>query len=410
MGLLIIGLILGMFVLDLVISIKNYNYRNKPLPKNVETIYDKEKYQKWLGYTMENMRFGLIQKTFFIFFMIALLVFGVFGLLQDLTSTIFSHPLLQTLSFLGIYLGVNIVISIPFNYYETFFIEEKYGFNKKTKKIFVLDIFKGFFVTVVLLGGITALFNLIYLEFANNMWLFALLAWLVMSLVVIIMFVLYTKVFVKIFNKLTPLEEGDLKSRIEDLAKKAGFSINAISVMDASKRSTKLNAFFSGLGKTREVVLYDTLMEKMSDDEILAVLAHELGHAMHKDAPKMIVQRLITFGLYALVLGWVMQTPIIATSFGLEGIHLGFGLIIFSAFLAPINFIISIPLNFLSRKAEYAADAFSAKYVDKKHMKSALITLVTENYANLNPHPIFVMLKYSHPPIHLRLEAIEGNS
>lgn len=404
---LIVGLILLMFLLDLVVSLLNYNYRNKPIPDNVKDIYDKEQYEKWLNYTMDNMRFGLIKKVFDTLLIVGLLIFGFFGVLEGWTNSWFISPTLQTLSFLGVILIGLSIINIPFSYYTTFVIEEKFGFNKTKKKTFFFDIVKNLLLMTVLIGALIALLSFLYLQFADQLWLFVLFAWFALSIIIVLLFVLNVKVFVKLFNKLSPLPEGELRTRIEALATQVGFQVKAISIMDASKRSTKLNAFFSGLGKTREVVLFDTLIEKMSEDEILSVLAHELGHAMHKDAPRMIVERIVIFGLYAAIIGLIMQSATLATAFGLSGIHFGFGLILFSILIEPIDFVLGIPLSYLSRKAEYAADAFSAKYVDKKHMMSALRILVTENYANLNPHPIYILLHYSHPAIADRLGAIE---
>ncbi|MBU1141320.1 MAG: M48 family metallopeptidase [Firmicutes bacterium] len=404
---LIVGLILFMFILDLIVSILNYSYRTKPIPENVNNIYDEEQYSKWLSYTMENMRFGLIKKTFNTLLMLGLLVFGFFGSLEGWTSSWFSSPTLQTLSFLGVILLGTTLIGIPFNYYATFVIEEKYGFNKTKKKTFYVDLVKNILLMTALLGGLIALISFLYLQFIDSLWLFVITAWAALTIIIILMFILNTKVFVRLFNKLTPLPEGELRNRIEALAQKVGFQVKAISIMDASKRSTKLNAFFSGLGKTREVVLFDTLIEKLSEDEILSVLAHELGHAMHKDAPKMIIERAVIFGLYALILGLIMQSPALATAFSLSDIHLGFGLILFGILIEPIDFVLGIPLNYLSRKAEYAADAFSTQYVDKIHVMNALRILVKENYSNLNPHPLFILLHYSHPAASDRLKAIE---
>lgn len=404
---LVVGLIMLMFTLDVIVSLLNYNYRNKPIPENVKDIYDKEQYQKWLNYTMDQMRFGLIKKVFDTLLMVGLLVFGFFGTLEGWTNGWFASPTLRTLSFLGIILVGLSLINMPFSYYSTFVIEEKYGFNKTKKKTFFFDFVKNLILMTVLVGAVIALFSFLYLQFSDSIWLFVLFAWIALSMIIVLMFILNVKVFVKLFNKLSPLPEGELRTRIEAMAKEVGFEVKAISSMDASKRSTKLNAFFSGLGKTREVVLFDTLIEKLSDDEILSVLAHELGHAMHKDAPRMILERIIIFGLYAAIIGFIMQSLTLATAFGLSGIHLGFGLILFTILIEPIDFILGIPLNYLSRKAEYAADAFSTKYVDKKHMMSALRILVTENYANLNPHPIYILLHYSHPAIPDRLGALE---
>jgi len=185
-----------------------------------------------------------------------------------------------------------------------------------------------------------------------------------------------------------------------------GFKVSAISVMDASRRSTKLNAFFSGLGRTREVVLYDTLVEKMSEDEIVSVLAHELGHAVHKDVPKILLQQILMIGAYLALFGLVAGNNALAQAFGLSGAHFGFSLLLFSILISPLDLLLDIPLNFLSRKAEYAADAFSADLVDKGAIQGALRILAQENLANLNPHPLYVLLHYSHPPLSARLAAI----
>jgi STE24 endopeptidase len=407
---IVIGLVALMYIIDLVIALVNYNHRNQPIPEIAKDIYDQEKYQKWLSYFMETHRFQVIVKTLSTVFLLVLLGFGFFGFLEKLTVSWFSHPILQTLAFLGVFFLINMLISLPFDYYATFVIEEKYGFNKTTRKTFFVDLLKSLLLAAVLGGGLVALLNAIYLEFANNLWFFVLYAWLILTIVMIILFVLNTKVFVKIFNKLTPLPEGELREKIHSLAEKVGFNVKAISVMDASKRSTKLNAFFSGLGKTREVVLYDTLVEKLDDEEILSVLAHELGHAVHKDIPRMLALQIAMFGLYAVVIGFILQSDALAQAFGLSGVHLGFGLLLFSILMAPLDLLISLPVNAISRKAEYAADAFAAKYAGKVSTMKALKLLAQENLANLTPHPVYVKVHYNHPTIPQRLEAIQQKS
>lgn len=405
-GYLVIGLTALLYCIDLVISLMNYAHRKQPIPLNVRDIYDQEKYTKWLNYSMETLRHGVIEKTFMTAVLLGALGLGAFGWLETLTNGWFDHPILQTLSFLGVLALFSLLIGLPFDYYATFVIEEKYGFNTTTHKTFFLDMLKSLLLAVVLGGGLVALLNGLYLVFIDQLWLFILSAWALLSVVLVVIFVLNTKVFVKIFNKLTPLAEGPLKEQIEALAGKVGFNVTAISVMDASKRTTKLNAFFSGLGKTREVVLFDTLMEKMGEPEILSVLAHELGHAVHKDAPRMMLQQIAMFGLYAVMIGGVLQSTALAETFGLSGIHFGFGLILFSLLVSPVDLVLSIPLNYLSRKAEYAADAYSVKLVGPEPMTSALRTLAQENLANLNPHPVYVLIHYSHPTMSDRLGAI----
>jgi STE24 endopeptidase len=404
---LVYAVIVIMFAVDLVISLINYRHRKQPIPANVRDIFDQEKYNNWLNYTMEKLRFGLVTKSISTVLVVVLLASGFFGVVERWSNAWFSVPVLQTLGFLGVIFGLQFVFSIPFSYYLTFVIEEKFGFNKTTHKTFWLDQLKKLLLMVVLGGLLVWLLQSLYLLFTERLWLFLLSAWAALVVIIVLLFVLNTKFFVKIFNKLTPLPEGPLRARIEALAAEVGFSVKAVSVMDASRRSTKLNAFFSGLGKSREVVLFDTLMEKMDDDQILAVLAHELGHAVHKDVPRMLGQQSIVLGLYLVLAGFVLQSDALAQAFGLSGAHFGFGLILFSLLVAPFDLLLSIPLNFLSRKAEYAADAFSVRYVDKQSIMGALRRLTQENLANLNPHPLYVRIHYSHPPIAERLRAIE---
>ena len=405
-NILVIILVAVMYVIDLIITLVNYNHRNQPIPDIARDIYDQEKYQKWLSYFMETNRFGVIVKTISTALLLVLLGFGFFGWLERLTVHWVSHPILQTLAFLGVFGLLSMLISLPFDYYGTFVIEEKYGFNKTTHKTFFVDILKNILVAAVLGGGLVALLNAIYLQFVGQIWWFVMYAWVILTVVMVILFVLNTKVFVKIFNKLTPLPDGELRDKIQALAEKVGFNVKAISVMDASKRSTKLNAFFSGLGKTREVVLFDTLVEKLEEDEILSVLAHELGHAIHKDVPKMLGLQIAMFGLYAVVIGFILQSASLAQAFGLSGVHLGFSLILFSILISPLELILTFPLNAISRKAEYAADAFATEYVGKEATMGAFKVLAQENLANLTPHPFYVLMHYSHPTIPQRLEVI----
>lgn len=409
-NILIIGLVAIMYVIDLAITMVNYKHRNQPIPEIARDIYDQEKYQKWLNYFMETMRFEVIVKSVSTGLLLILLGFGFFGYLERITLQWFSHPILQTLAFLGVFGLLSMLISLPFDYYVTFVIEEKYGFNKTTHKTFFVDILKNMLVAVVLGGGLVALLNAIYLEFIGQIWWFVLYAWVILTVVMVIIFVLNTKVFVKIFNKLTPLPEGELRDKIQALAVKVGFNVKAISVMDASRRSTKLNAFFSGLGKTREVVLFDTLVEKLEEEEILSVLAHELGHAVHKDIPRMLGLQIAMFGLYAVVIGFILQSASLAQAFGLSSVHLGFSLILFSILISPLELILMFPLNHISRKAEYAADAFATEHVGKAPTMNAFKVLAQENLANLTPHPLYVLIHYNHPTIPQRLEAIRQKS
>lgn len=403
---IVVGIILVMFAFNLVVSYLNYRQRTQPIPKIVEGIYDQEKYTKWLNYSMETLRFDLITKTVSTLLLLVLLLVGAFGWLERLTNGWFEHPILRTLAFAGAYFIFDLLISLPFEYYATFVIEEKYGFNKSTHKTFFLDQVKNLLLVAVLGGGLLAGMHFLYLQFEGSLWLFILIAWAVMTLVTVLLFFI-NKVFVRIFNKLTPLPEGELRTRIEALAASVGYKVTAISVMDASRRSTKLNAFFSGMGRTREVVLYDTLVEKMSEDQIVSVLAHELGHAVHKDVPKMLVQQIFVFGVYLVLFGLIAGSAALSQAFGLSGAHFAFSLMLFSILISPLDQLLDIPLNFLSCKAEYAADAFAAQHASGEAISGALVRLAQENLANLNPHPLYVLLHYNHPTLADRLSAIK---
>ena len=403
----ILSLILGMFVFEFFISIMNYRYKNQPIPKNVQGLYDKDKYKKWLEYSMANFKFGIVSNTLSTVVMLLLLSLGAFGFFEELSIEVSSSALLQTLLFLLMYYVISFMMSLPLSYYRVFRIEESFGFNKMTKKLFIIDKIKSFILTMIFGGGIISLLFVIFDAF-SNIWIFILIAYVVIFVVMLALF-LFNGVFVRIFNKLTLLEEGSLKEKIDALALSLGFEVKRIYVMDGSKRSTKLNAFFSGLGKTKEVVLFDTLIEKSTEDQILAVLAHELGHATHKDTLKGLIQQLFVIGLYVLVLGFILTTVDLHTAFYLSNVHFGFSIILMSILLSPVNTLLGLYTNYVSRVHEYKADAFAAKHTSKEAMISALKLLVVENFANLTPHPLYVKLYYSHPPISLRIASVEAS-
>ena len=406
---LIVGIIAFMYVLDIIVSYLNYSYRKKPIPDIVKDIYNEDEYKTWLSYTMERTKLSFIEKTLSIIMVISFLICGVFPIFWDLSEQIFPKSfIMQTNIFILIYVVIMQIMNIPFSYIETFKIEEKYGFNKTSKGTFVKDKIKGFLLVGALLVGIISAISAIYQTFKDDLLYVGLGAWLLLVIVTFVMVYLNTKVFVKLFNKLTPIEEGTLKQRIEQMANRVGFQIKSVSKMDASRRSTKLNAFFSGLGKTREVVLFDTLLEKLSEEEVLSVLAHEFGHMVHKDVPKILVQRTFMYLVFSVLLILILNSTSLFIDFNMPIQNLGFSLILFTLFLEPLGFIMGIINNYLSRKAEYKADAFSATLIDKKHMIKALRILVKENFANLNPHPFYEWIHYSHPKIADRLQAIEN--
>lgn len=407
MKLFILVLIISVYLFETVVSILNYRHRKTLLPESVEDIYDSEKYQSWLKYSMTNFKFGLISQSFMTLLLILLLAFNGFGFLETWINDFMDSLFLANLLFLFVFYLVSQLVSLPFKYYRIFKIEAAFGFNKMTEKLFWIDTVKSFVLTIILGGGFLALLQLIFNRFEGDWVMFSMMSYAVIALVLVSIYFLQ-KYVMRWFNKISPMPEGELKSKIDELGSKLGFEVKKIFVLDASKRSTKLNAYFSGLGKQKEVVLFDTLIEKMSMDEILAVLAHELGHATHKDTLKGLLRTLILLLVYVSVLTLILLTPSLYTGFGLTGVHFGFTFILMMVLLEPIEILIGIYLNYASRKAEYQADGFSAKNTSKEAMISALKKLSVENFSNLAPHPLYVFLNYSHPPMHSRIEYIQS--
>ena len=403
---IVIAIVVIMFVLRLWLSILNFQYRNQPVADNVKHIYTPERYSKWLNYTMDNFRFGLLTKGVSLFVIIILLLTGGFALIANWTQSLTGSDLLAQLLFFAVLIIGSQLIDTPFEYYQTFVIEEKYGFNKTTKKTFFLDIVKNILVVSILGGALlSGLFWLVNL-FADQFVLLVAGIWLALAAVIVLLS-MFNGVLVRVFNKLTPLPEGSLRERIESMASGVGFRLRRIFVMDASSRSTKLNAFFTGLGRTKEIVLFDTLVEKLSEEEVLSVMAHEIAHSVHKDVHRMLLESVIIFGVYASLLGFIFQTSEFALAFGFEQAHFGFNLVLFYVLISPVSFLVNLPRMYFSRKAEFKADAYSATKIDKQHMISALTVLARESLSNLSPHPLFVKLYYSHPPMSERLSALE---
>lgn len=406
---MIVGLLVGVYIFETVVSLLNRKHSLKPIPNRVRDVYDAERYKKWLAYFLEAQRFNVFQQGFNLLILVVLL-FGACSRLERAISAWTTSPILQSLYFLGIVQTLMFVLGVPLKIYRTFSIEERHGFNRTTTKTFVKDLVVSYLLTMVLGGLIIASINALYLKFSDNLWTFIISTWATISVIMFLAVAFLGKVFLRLFNKFAPLPEGMLHTRIENLASSLGFNVKAILVMDASRRSTKSNAAFTGIGKAKEVILFDTLLERMSEDEVLAVLGHELGHAVHKDTWRLLAQQIAVAALYATGIGLVLQSPGLFAAFGFSSVHFGFSMILFSILFEPISVLLGIPLNLVSRKAEYRADQFSAQHTDAKWMVSALQVLSRENLANLNPHPLAVLLYYSHPPMNERIGALNEES
>jgi len=401
---LTIFIILTMFAIDLSLSILNYRHRHSPIPDNVADVYDKKDYAKWLDYTMEVFRLSIIVKVTDTILLLIFLFAGLFPKIASITDQWTTNPIISTMLFLALYGVISYVLGIGFRLYRTFNIEERYGFNTTTTKTFITDQIKSIGLTIVLGGLLLYPLLYLYMKMGNRALGYA---WLLIVGVSLAINLLYTKVFIRLFNKLTPLEEGELYDSVQALAKTTGYAVKEISVMDASKRSARLNAFFSGFGKFKHIILFDTLIEKCSTDEIVSVLAHEIGHAKHKDVLQNFFISTIQMGFYLSILTFFLSSTTFAEAFGFVAPHMGFAMILFGILMEPLGLMLSIPLSAHSRKAEYKADAFAAESGYKEAMIRALKILSRENFSNLTPHPLLVKLTYSHPPVTDRIKALE---
>lgn len=403
MSTILILTILAVLAYELILKQLNYSYRNQSIPANVRDVYDKKDYKKWLSYYMEGHKLSIIESIFNSTIFIAFLALGIFPSLAEFAGQFTDNPILNALIFLAVFMFINYVLNIGFTIYRTFSIEERYGFNTTTVKTFVLDQFKNMFFTALIGGGIIYVLLVLFDSLGFKAIFYS---WVLLVGFVGLIQVLYARVFIKFFNKLTPLEDGDLKNKCQELAHSLGFEIKSIYIMDASKRTTKSNAFFSGFGKLKTIVLYDNLVNSSDTDEIVSVLAHEIGHSLNKDTLKGFIRSAIMLGVFVVILAYIMTSISLHTAFGFESISYGFAIILFEIILSPINTILSIPFSMLSRKAEFKADAVAKKAGYGPALIRSLKNLARENFANLTPHPFVVKCTYSHPPVHQRIDAL----
>ena len=371
-----------------------------PVPMNVADIYDEETYHKWRTYHAEKTRFSVITTTVSFVITFLLLLFNVHAAFAGLFN---KSDFMQLFAIIVLETLVEVAM-LPFEWIEAMKIEEKYGFNRMTPKTFFIDQIKKFIISLALMTGIGALLMVVHQALGD--WLILAFAG-VMTLFILAIAFLFPFLS-KIFNKFTPLEDGELKDKLTGLLEKNGYKVRAINVMDASRRSTKANAYFSGFGKMKTIVLYDTLVEAMTPDEICAVFAHELGHGLHKDTLRNQVLTAVQMIVLA-VLAWLtLRTTGIFTSFGFSGINYGFALILIMnvefALIAPL---FGLVINYFSRKAEYVADAHAVKEGYGEALITALKTLARKDYADPAPSPLLIKLEYSHPSLSQRFDAIE---
>ncbi len=400
---IILIILISDFILERMLSVLNIKASKQPIPSLLSGIYDDEKYQKQQAYFQANSRFGLITSTFSFIILMLMISLSGFGWLDGIVQGITEKPILVSLLFFGILFFANDLISIPFEIYDTFVIEERFGFNKTTPKTFILDKLKGYLLTILLGGGLLSLIMWIYQLNPEYFWL---IAWVAMSVFGLFMNMFYSELIVPLFNKQTPLEEGELRDAIEKFSAKAKFSIKNIYVIDGSKRSTKANAYFTGFGKKKRIVLYDTLINQLSVDEIVAVLAHEVGHNKKKHTLKNMLISLIYNLLLFFLLGLFLKSDVLAQALGGVEANFHLNILAFGILYSPISMVLGLLMNVLSRKHEYEADFFVKTNDFGAELISALKKISGQALSNLTPHPAVVFLSYSHPTLLQRVERL----
>ena len=400
----LVTIVVAAFIVEALLDYLNDANAESPLDPAIKDLYDSKERQRSISYAHQRYQLGLISSTASIVVMVLALTQGWFGRLDTWAHSTTRNSILVSLLFIGSLSLISWLIGLPFAIYGTFVIEERFGFNRTTPKTFVTDTIKGAGVSVLIAGPLLAAVVWLYQRFGSGFWIYA---WALVVAFSLFMFMFGTSVILPLFNKLTPLEDGPLKKAILSYCDSQGYKVNRLFVMDGSRRSTKANAFFSGMGKSKMIVLFDTLIEKLTVEEVVAVLAHEIGHYRLKHTKQMfIASTLQTAAIFAL-LGWSLQFDSFASALGASAISFHISALVFFILLTPANIVLGLANNSLSRRNEFGADAFAKQTYKVAPMKSALRKISTASLSNLTPHPLYVAFNYTHPPLVSRLKALE---
>ena len=409
---IIISLVIFNYLFSNLLDYINHRNWKDEIPNELKDFYDKEKYKKAKNYALSKNKISLFSSSLSFLLVILLIVFNGYGTIDQFVSSILSkffesHQIISNFIQSGVFFLIlfilNSIISIPFSYYNTFVIEEKFGFNKTTKLTFFIDIIKSTLLSFFIGGILLFLALYLYENLNDGFWLWL---WIGLSLLMILINMFYADLIVPIFNKLTPLDDGELRNKIEKYSKDVGYLLKNIYVIDGSKRSTKANAFFSGLGPRKTIALYDTLIEKHTENELVAVLAHEVGHFKKKHIFSGLIMSIIQIGIMSFFFELCLKLPEISIALG--GLESSFhlGLVGFSIIFSPISILSGIIMNYNSRKNEFEADAYAKETFNGEDLSLALKKLSVDSLSNIYPHPLYVFFHYSHPPLIQRLRAL----
>jgi STE24 endopeptidase len=392
------------FILERYLEYLNSKMWSVKLPEKLKGICDEEEYSKTQLYQKDNDRLSLWSSLFNLTVIISMIVFGGFAVVDDIARSVSSNMVIVSLLFFGIIGFGSDVINIPFSWIDTFIIEKKYGFNTMTTSTFVADHIKSWFIALLVGAPVLGLITWFYYQTGHSFWIFA---WGLITIFSVLVNLFYSELIVPLFNKQTPLKDGSLRNYIEAFAEKSGFRLNNIYIIDGSKRSTKANAYFSGFGPKKRIVLFDTLLKELTEDEIVAVLAHEIGHYKKKHILNSLIFSVLLTGLMLFLFSLIVNSPELSKALGANnpGFHLG--LIVFGVLYSPLSLFIGLITNSVSRKNEFEADRFVIENFKPESLAQALKKLSVKNLSNMLPHPIYVFFHYSHPPLLKRLEKLE---
>lgn len=392
------------FILNLVSDYFNLKNLRSDIPDEFKKVYSDEKYKKSQEYTRVRSIFSYFPTVIDLIILITFWFSGGFEYLDSLVKAAADSIIWQGLIFIGIISAAQSIISIPFQIYSTFVIEERFGFNKTNAKTFILDRIKSIGLTIIIGGPVLAGLIFILNDLGATAWLYA---WIGLTVFTFIIQYIAPKFIMPLFNKFTPLEEGELRDAIFELCKKIEYPVKNLFVIDGSKRSSKSNAFFTGFGKNKRIALYDTLIEKHSIDEILAILAHEIGHFKKKHILRSQILSIVHSGIMLYLLSIFLFDSKLFQAFYMTQTPVYAGLLFFGLLYTPVNMVLSILMNIWSRKNEFEADAFALKTIgEPESMISALKKLSENNLSNLTPHRFYVFMNYSHPPLLKRIKAL----
>ncbi len=409
---IIISLVIFNYLFSNILDYINHKNWKDEIPNELEDFYDKEKYKKAKNYALSKNKIGLFSSSISFILVFSLLFFNGYGIIDQFANSDFfksfeslkiNSSFIQSGVFFLILFILNSIISLPFSYYNTFVIEEKFGFNKTTKSTFFIDIIKSTFLSLFIGGILLFLALFLYDNLNEGFWLWL---WIGLSLLMILINMFYADLIVPIFNKLTPLDDGELRNKIEKYSKDVGYLLKNIYVIDGSKRSTKANAFFSGLGPRKTIALYDTLIEKHTENELVAVLAHEVGHFKKKHIFSGLIMSIIQIGIMSFFFELCLKLPEISIALGGSESSFHLGLVGFSIIFSPISILSGIIMNYNSRKNEFEADAYAKETFNGEDLSLALKKLSVDSLSNIYPHPLYVFFHYSHPPLIQRLRAL----